>query len=120
MNMLTDDDYAPSTSLHMPLYRRGVVMELKDVRRDIMQGRPLPSLENPSSSGCRKSRDGGAASCPDGDCECASCIASMVINNELIFFRKFSDPSSRKKNEPRLHYYKLKVLQDPAQVGRVG
>ena len=23
-------------------------------------------------------RDGGAASCPDGDCECASCIASMV------------------------------------------
>ena len=27
----TDDDYAPSTSLHMPLYRRGVVMELKDV-----------------------------------------------------------------------------------------
>ena len=88
----------------------------------------------------------------------------QVINNELIFFRKFSDPSrffqynffsmvirlclkntlfeiifyawmictdiivfeelcvcskflsdsnpiSRKKNEPRLHYYKLKVLQ---------
>ena len=27
----TDDDYGPSTSLHMPLYRRGVVMELKDV-----------------------------------------------------------------------------------------
>ena len=28
----------------------------KQVRRDIIQGRPLPSLENPSSSGCRKSR----------------------------------------------------------------
>ena len=26
------------------------------VRRDIIQGRPLPSLENPSSSGCRKTR----------------------------------------------------------------
>ena len=35
----------------------------------------------------------------------------QVIKNELIFFRKFSDPSCRKKNEPRLHYYKLKILQ---------
>ena len=28
----------------------------EQVRRDIIQGRPLPSLENASSSGCRKSR----------------------------------------------------------------
>ena len=108
-----------------------------------------------------------AVSCPDGDCECPSCLVSMVswlisllkdcswqlfstvvkfeqlrrlwyqwwvsnnitferlglatstwtiakvVNNELIFFRKFSDPDTRKdkEDEPRLHYYKIKILQ---------
>ena len=35
------------------------------------------------------------------------------MNNELIFFRKFSDPDTRKdkEEEPRLHYYKIKILQ---------
>ena len=38
---------------------------------------------------------------------------SKVVNNELIFFRKFSDPDTRKdkEDEPRLHYYKIKILQ---------
>ena len=34
-----------------------------------------------------------------------------MVNNELIFFRKFSDPDTRKADEPRLHYYKIKILQ---------
>jgi hypothetical protein len=46
----------------------------------------------------------GAASCPDVSCECPSCLVSMVVNNELIFFRKYSDPSTRKGEEPRYVY----------------
>ena len=68
-----------------------------------------------------------AASCPDGVCECPSCLVSMLVNNELVFFRKFSDPTSRRENEPRcgiggvstlidtfyrIHYYRIKVLED--------
>jgi hypothetical protein len=32
-----------------------------------------------------------------------------VINNELIFFRKFSVPDQAA--QPRLHYYRPKLLQ---------
>ena len=47
-------------------------------------------------------RANGTASCPEGSCECPSCLVSMVVNNELIFFRKYSDPSTRKGEEPRM------------------
>ena len=84
-----------------------------------------------------------AVSCPEGDCECPSCLVSMVsvdqyhflkmgwatstwtiakvVNNELIFFRKFSDPDTRKdkEDEPRLHYYKIKILQVRIEKGIV-
>ena len=40
-----------------------------------------------------------------------TCCNCKVVNNELIFFRKFSDPDTRKADEPRLHYYKIKILQ---------
>ena len=32
----------------------------------------------------RNRNGGGAASCPDGDCECASCIASMVLSYQCF------------------------------------
>ena len=46
------------------------------------------------------------ASCPEGDCECPACLVSMVVRNELIFFRKFSDPNTRRAEEPRYELYK--------------
>ena len=46
---------------------------------------------------------------------------AKVVNNELIFFRKFSDPDTRKdkEDEPRLHYYKIKILQVRIEKGIV-
>ena len=43
----------------------------------------------------------GAKSCPaEGqDCDCPSCIVSLVVNKQLIFFRKYSDPTLRKGHE---------------------
>ena len=34
----------------------------------------------------------------------------MVVNNELIFFRKFSERELRSEQE--LHYYRIELLQD--------
>ena len=41
----------------------------------------------------------------------------QVVNNELVFFRKYSDkkysdPWSRKRATPRLHYYQIKMVRE--------
>ena len=43
----------------------------------------------------------GPVSCPAAgqDCDCPSCIVSLVVNNQLIFFRKYSDPTLRRGEE---------------------
>ena len=49
---------------------------------------------------------GVAASCggrgQSRDCDCPSCLLSLVQRNKLIFLRKYSDPSPRRRvEEPR-------------------
>ena len=44
-------------------------------------------------------------------------IVPKVVNNELVFFRKYSDkkysdPWSRKRDTPRLHYYQIKMVRE--------
>ena len=51
-------------------------------------------------------------------------IVPKVVNNELVFFRKYSDkkysdPWRRERGKPMLHYYQIKMVRE-AGVGEGG
>jgi tachykinin-like receptor len=106
------------SSFDMPVYHQPeeLVVAQREVRAEAVSfGGPSPAAAG-----------GGAVSCPERDCKCAFCLVSMVsfsqphhtplqvFNDELIFFRRFSDPDPRREDprqEAPLNYYKIQILQ---------
>ena len=58
---------------------------------------------NPSS------RNIEMVSCPEGDCNCPACLIPLVVNKELVVFRRLSEPAPGVRSQPRYHHHSVSL-----------